>query len=243
MQLAPTGASTSWLGSPAFWFSVTSPSMPSGPIPTPQTAVIVCQPRAAPSFLKRRHGDELPQMAAARERSARSWLWLSLMLLWAGLNASFVLGLALSAAINLTAVWEGAPQRRIATLRKMAQHGHHRLHSSAPLSSRVLLSRPAVVLAMLPGTGNIENIGNRGNFSGTSHEHGRTSTVSGRPSRCLRPVTSGFSLALSPTIWSLASVSAGFAIVVAPAILIAPLGTIKGLEPSLTWSRHPRSRH
>jgi hypothetical protein len=53
-------------------------------------------------------------ISAADRRASPSWLLLPLMALWANLHGSFVLGLALIGPVALVALWDAAPDRRVA---------------------------------------------------------------------------------------------------------------------------------
>ena len=83
---------------------------------------------SCPHFLARPHMLALPLMvawvgamiSAADRRGAPSLLLLPLMALWANLHGGFVLGLAVIAPIALIAVWDAAPERRIALIGRWA---------------------------------------------------------------------------------------------------------------------------
>lgn len=86
---------------------------------------------AAPHLLARPHVLALPVMVAwsgalmtAADRGrAPSFLLLPLMALWANLHGGFVLGLALTGAIGLEALWRAAPARRLALAVQWAAFG------------------------------------------------------------------------------------------------------------------------
>lgn len=91
----------------------------------PAHSVLVAMLAMALSFnhlLARPHVLALPvmvawvaaMMSAAERRRSPSLLLLPLMSLWASLHGGFVLGLALIGPIALIAVWDAAPERRVA---------------------------------------------------------------------------------------------------------------------------------
>jgi hypothetical protein len=86
-------------------------------------------------------------MSAADRRTTPSFLLLPLMSLWAGLHGGFILGLALIGPIALLAVWDAAPERRVALFARWFMFGCAALAASCctPYGWQTLLAATRIL--------------------------------------------------------------------------------------------------